>query len=38
MDKRIEQKKESWIKNVMRIEGYTREEAEALFIKLKVKF
>lgn len=34
-DKRLEQKKETWIKNVMRIEGLTREEAERLYDKLR---
>jgi len=33
-EKRDAQKKETWIKNVMRIEGKTREEAEKLHKKI----
>lgn len=33
-DKREEQKKETWIKNVMRIQGKTREEAEGLYARI----
>jgi len=34
MVKRFEQQKETWIKNVMKIQGLTREEAEKMFDKL----
>lgn len=34
VEKREEQKKETWIKNVMRIEGFTREIAEATYNKI----
>ncbi|NJO64887.1 MAG: hypothetical protein HC836_44230 [Richelia sp. RM2_1_2] len=33
-DKRIEQKKETWIKNVMRIQGIDRSEAEVMYTKI----
>jgi hypothetical protein len=32
--KRAKQKKETWIKNIMRIQGKTREEAEKLYDKI----
>ena len=34
-EKREAQRKETWIKNVMRIEGHSREEAEKLYNKIK---
>ena len=33
-DKRIEQKKETWIKNVMRIQGIDRAEAEVMYTRI----
>ena len=32
--KRAEQKKETWIKNIMRIQGNSREEAEQKYNKI----
>jgi hypothetical protein len=32
--KRFEQQRETWIKNVMKIQGLSREEAEKMFDKL----
>lgn len=34
-DKRLEQLKETWIKNVMKVQDYSREEAENLYHKIK---
>lgn len=34
-DKRLEQKKESWIKNIIKVQGLTNEEAENLYDKIK---
>ena len=34
-EKRLEQLKETWIKNVMKIQNVTREEAEKLYDKLQ---
>lgn len=32
---RLDQKKEAWIQNVMRIQGLSREAAEILYAKIK---
>jgi uncharacterized protein YdaL len=34
-DKRLKQKKESWIKNVVNVQGMTREQAEELYNKIQ---
>lgn len=34
-DKRLEQLKETWIKNVMKVQDHSREEAENLYQKIK---
>ncbi len=35
LDKLAKQKKESWIKNVVRIQNISQEEAEKLYDKIK---
>jgi len=35
LQKKLKMKREAWIKNVMRIQGYSREEAEKLYAKIK---
>lgn len=35
LQKRQELKKEQWIKNIMRILAYSREEAESAFFRIK---
>ncbi len=34
-EKRLEQLKEAWVKNVVRILGYSREHSEELYNKIK---
>lgn len=34
-EKRLEQLKETWIKNVIKVQGISREEAEKLYNKIQ---